>query len=1526
MSKTFRLSTSGRLAVLMSLGMSLPAIGAGITAAGMQNHQAGVSQAANGAEIVNIVAPNKTGLSHNTYSNYNVNHQGAVLNNSLNAGNSALAGHLNANGKLQGHTAKIILNEVITRNPSLLLGKQEVFGMVADYVLANPNGITCNGCGFINTGKESLVVGKPLVNQEHLDGFNTMDSRQALTIGHKGIDGNQALNLIAPKIKVQGSVVAKQSIKAISGLNKVSTDGKVLETDHNKVGNLDSYYLGSMQAGTINLVSTDAGSGVNLKGNLFASNVLTADSKGGIDVEAGKLQGGDISLIAENLNIHGKLIQSDDKWSDPENYENYRGQIDHTKSSHSERFEQTKLAGKNITLVGYGDNHITAADINGDNLDIGGGKVTLDAQRVNSSNNEHDHRWYYNWDHNDNKTHRQSLQKTTQINAKDQIKIHSSKTDVNLVATKLKAKEIHIAAKDDIHINGAISQTVNEHKVTKKNEGKGLLTGNLTDIDRQEKYIASDIQGTNDITIRAGGHLMTLGTNVHSGGDIRVISDKDIIVSTGSVNTYTLKENNIKSWGGIGGGASAKKEHDSKDIAATNMTADGKILLSGSQGVVITGSKVNAQQGGFIQSVHGSVRVDSATNHSSDSLSTRSGAVFNITSHSKNEITHQQQASGSNVTSSSNLTLSGNTNVNVIGSNVSAKDHLGMDANGNIHIDAGKTETNTIKNSTDLKGTHYGKKDGDKQYSAGVGIEHTSHHEEGKTVTHNGTNVSGGNVDIAAGTDVAVNGSTINSKGNTNISGNNVTIGAVTDTEHKETTDNTVNVGIYVTGGANKGAIGVNTNVTHKTGTEDKNHQQGSTTQVGGDLNINANGKLTQQGSKHNVSGTYTANAETVSNTVAKDTESSKHNTTSVGVDVSVGADYSKTSRPLIDGVDKLIHGDVMGAVNTVKNIKVDLTELQGGGKINTSHESNSNIHSTVAGNQINASNINVNAKGDVKDQATDYNAGHKVSINSDTYHNDAVNVHNATNHSKTDVSVGVAVGTKTGADINVHVNGKGHYESANTSNDLANTGSIKGENVSIHSSSTTSMEGTKITGSAGVNITGDKGVSISQTTDIHNKNSMNVNANVGVDVNTVGDARNMGGSIAGSYSDSHGRDTNAKNGSVTGGNITIHSGGDLTAQGTNISSGSHLDLTAGGKVSLGSATNSHNESTQHYGGDIHGGKGQSVSKGNSSSFGGSLDLGQSSGSSISHSGSSVSGKGNVNITAHGQGKDAVSIDGGKIAGGHTSINTSNGAVDIHASTNSQDSSSWNVGIKGNASITHTADKDVTKGSHKDTGVGAGIHGDYSKNHVNEHTNATVSGDSLAVNSHGNVNIAGGNVNVSNMNGNIQGDLTVSSVKDQHNSVGANGKISVPTVHFSGDKAEKANTPAKPMTNDDLKNTAIAVAKKLKDSAISGGYHTDKSDKVNQQSGINITGNAKVNVSGNTQVNGAKVTANSGQINAQTTAKQDMTGSESHHSVNANLTDVAKSMLGLGGKNAKPTYQNTNAKTVTVSTVTYGRS
>lgn len=118
---------------------------------------------ANNTPIVNIAPTNDKGLSHNRYQELNVDQNGLVLNNSMNQVNTQLAGQISGNSNLHS-PAKIILNEVTGMNRTNLNGLIEVAGNRADVIIANPNGITGNGFGFINTSRAVLTTGKPQID------------------------------------------------------------------------------------------------------------------------------------------------------------------------------------------------------------------------------------------------------------------------------------------------------------------------------------------------------------------------------------------------------------------------------------------------------------------------------------------------------------------------------------------------------------------------------------------------------------------------------------------------------------------------------------------------------------------------------------------------------------------------------------------------------------------------------------------------------------------------------------------------------------------------------------------------------------------------------------------------------------------------------------------------------------------------------------------------------------------------------------------------------------------------------------------------------------------------------------------------------------------------------------------------------------------------------------------------------------------------------------------------------------------
>ncbi|MFA9441647.1 hemagglutinin repeat-containing protein [Uliginosibacterium sp. sgz301328] len=272
--------------------------------------------AANGVPIVNIAPPSSAGVSHNQYDQFNVGKPGLILNNAGSASQSQLGGWINGNPQLgQGGGARIILNEVTSGNASQLGGAMEVAGRRADVVIANPNGITCDGCGFINTGRATLVTGSPQFGAGGaLTGFSVGGGR--LLIGAQGLDGTslEQLDLIARGLTVAGEVWT-QRLNAVTGTNLVQyADLQVTRTDAVDVAPsfaIDIRDMGGMYANQIYMVATEAGLGVNSTGRMAALQDNLRLSSAGELTLADVYSKGDLTLDAA-----GQVTLNGQTWSD----------------------------------------------------------------------------------------------------------------------------------------------------------------------------------------------------------------------------------------------------------------------------------------------------------------------------------------------------------------------------------------------------------------------------------------------------------------------------------------------------------------------------------------------------------------------------------------------------------------------------------------------------------------------------------------------------------------------------------------------------------------------------------------------------------------------------------------------------------------------------------------------------------------------------------------------------------------------------------------------------------------------------------------------------------------------------------------------------------------------------------------------------------------------------------------------------------------------------------------------------------
>ncbi|MCD1127764.1 filamentous hemagglutinin N-terminal domain-containing protein, partial [Jinshanibacter sp. LJY008] len=258
---------------------------------------------------VNIATPNGAGVSHNQYQNFNVGKDGLILNNATGALNQTqLGGLIQNNPNLKaGQEANAIINEVVGANRSQLQGYTEVAGKQANVMVANPYGITCSGCGFINTPNVTLTTGKPVLDaQGNVQALEV--TKGSITIEGQGLDASNSssLSIISRATEVNAAVYAKD-LSLISGSNRVGSDGSITpiagEGSAPRVA-IDTGALGGMYANRIHMVSSEKGVGVNL-GNLNArQGDIQLDANGKLTLN-NTLSQGKLTAQADELALQG---------------------------------------------------------------------------------------------------------------------------------------------------------------------------------------------------------------------------------------------------------------------------------------------------------------------------------------------------------------------------------------------------------------------------------------------------------------------------------------------------------------------------------------------------------------------------------------------------------------------------------------------------------------------------------------------------------------------------------------------------------------------------------------------------------------------------------------------------------------------------------------------------------------------------------------------------------------------------------------------------------------------------------------------------------------------------------------------------------------------------------------------------------------------------------------------------------------------------------------------------------------------
>ena len=464
--------------------------------------QAMIGQAANGVTLVNVVGPSAGGVSRNDYTNFNVPQNGVILNNSYQMSNTKLGGYVPGNTNMMRGSASVIVNEVTSHNPTNMNGFIEVAGRKASVVIANPNGITVDGGGFINTDRAVLTTGKPEYDSSgNLNSYRV--ERGTVAINRNGLNAKEAnsLQILTEAASVNAGVWAN-SIEARTGKNKI--DANTLDTqkisNSNNIG-LDVSAIGGMYANSITLKGTNTGLGVNVKGVVSSTQASSITSDGQIIVDGGVTSNGNTILDGQSIAIHSNGVVQGDSSTTVHSQEkvNNNGLINSGNT--------TTINAKSI------DNH-EGGRIYGDTIDIKANIVT------NHTNSEIEERYH--------KAGKELEKAKNELDAEWNADISKYKTKLELDAHRQRINDLTKAYDDVQEKVTALKAELDSHK-------SGVIAG------RNHVNITSDtIDNTGKGLIYSGGTMDLIAKDgIHNkGATIKAI--KSI-----KLDTPTVENNNV---------------------------------------------------------------------------------------------------------------------------------------------------------------------------------------------------------------------------------------------------------------------------------------------------------------------------------------------------------------------------------------------------------------------------------------------------------------------------------------------------------------------------------------------------------------------------------------------------------------------------------------------------------------------------------------------------------------------------------------------------------------------------------------------------------------------------------------------------------------------------------------------------------------------------------------------------------------------------------------------------------------------
>lgn len=1413
-----------------------------------------------GVPVIDIVAPNASGLSHNQFHDYNVASPGVVLNNALQEGQSQLAGALAANPQFQGQAASTILNEVISRNASLIEGPQEIFGRPADYILANPNGITLNGGGFINTTRAGFVVGTPELQDEQLRNLNTLNASGTLQVlqgGQSNAEG--ALELIAPKVDQKGLLMAKGDLDVTVGRHRIThADGQILEHLPGTASSIDANLFGAMRAGRIRVVSTAEGAGVRM-------GPVDVQADDGIDVQS-----------AGNLTISGA----------------------------GERYATLNTKHGALRLGAADDLTLHSADGQAERIEIKAGKkLTLDAEARRSINTDND-KWkekalFVTYETYDSKrTTTQTKQQGTRLLARDSVLLASG-GDMQLVAADVNVLgDLTLDSGGDLDIAGGLDSERIEEAIRHR---KHLWRGDRDSELFKETAKASELTAER-MTLNASNHLKVRGSTLQSRSDMQIKAGQVEIGTMALQDTHNNRDYRGDLVSGTFFGDRKDNDTQGQAVAGSRVMASGKLEVIADQ-VTIRGSTVTGTKDAVLYSQKGQLKIE--PDHASSTSTDRdhSSQVFGLFGSQKERTNHNDQVLISDVSSKSNLRLASAEELRIHGATVEAGAHLQVDAKGDVLIASAQAvnESETHNQQRGLTASARQTKEAEdgkpesRQYAAGVAYEVTSSSEKVRDTTQLASELKGATVGLSSEGHLQVNGSKVQaSAGDLDVKARQVTLGATGN--ERESTNGTSQSGggLTVTGGIDRLGSLFEGHHNSTVVTERDSKAQRSELQASGNLNLDAD-ELVTEAARVIAGDTLKVTAKRIENRAVQDTHEREETRNEWSGSLGASVEYRDLTRP----IERLVLGEEaarfqqaspedamvapsVGADMTVEHLK--RLENQRRGIAQVSELSGAKV-------QVKADRID--------DQGTAWRAdAGKLHIDAQAHIMRAAENTQEDNVQRLAFGGDLRIDTSSGSDLNARGAGAGGSLDKQTITTTAVPGSLYGQQgIQVQLGSDGQYEGTRINGGEGDVVIQSAGtLSLTQANDHTLQLSRQLDGNAWAKVGNRPGSTGVDGRGYLDHAQQQALQAKAQVAQIdTKGEVRLSSTGDLLLEGTRIGSREakvgDILLQSDGRLQVKAG----NDTQQATGGKLGGGLELAAKLGETKggAIGGHFGHGKQDEDARQAVNAQFSSSGNLTLSSAAREEKALHLEGLQASAERIELNSTKGGMLIEASSSQE--------RVNNLDITAGAGFNIAKGT-TDT---RGLHG-RAKVELDKRDNQTWNASNLRaeridLQSRGDTRIEGASLEAGRITGAIDGDLRIASRKDSVDMLTVNGDARLSQEKNPQGYVNAASSLAGPLGGKVQEKAGSALSKA--DPGFSPTFSLEVShvqrDTVAQQAALKGSDGIDLKVGGDAHLVGARLQSAKGAVtlDAGSVSRETLTGTDYRRDVSV---DASNSPVDLG--------------------------